>query len=85
MEAHPGKAKDHGGQRTLEPRGSSQLLGWPEFGLGLREDVDDPEMVDVIHWRGDRIGGRGWPTKMHYGSPWPWVDATPGRNGEGNG
>jgi replicative DNA helicase len=58
MEAHAGKAKDHHGDRSLEPRGSSQLLGWPEFGLGLRQDEDDPKRVDVVRWRGDREDDR---------------------------
>lgn len=77
MEAHAGKAKDHAGDRNLEPRGSSQLLGWPEFGFGLRQNRDDPFSVDVVRWRGDREANREWPTVLHRGTPWPWVDGSP--------
>ncbi|MBK0297059.1 hypothetical protein IAE22_34985, partial [Bacillus sp. S34] len=38
IEAHAGHAVGHGGERDLRPRGSAALLGWPEFGLGLRQD-----------------------------------------------
>ena len=74
MEAHAGKAKDHVGDRNLEPRGSSQLLGWPEFGFGLRANRDDPAAVDVVRWRGDREANRMWPTRMVRGLNWPWHD-----------
>jgi hypothetical protein len=78
MEAHAGKAKDHLGDRNLEPRGSSQLLGWPEFGFGLRVNRDDPAAVDVVRWRGDREANRMWPTRLLRGNVWPWVDGSPG-------
>jgi len=71
MEAHAGKATDGGGNRNLAPRGSSALLGWPEFGLGIRPDADYPNFVDVTRWRGDR-DERGFPAKMMRGTRWPW-------------
>lgn len=76
MEAHAGKATDPGGNRNLAPRGSSALLGWPEFGLGLRPSEDIPGLVDIIRWRGDR-DERDFPTSMTRGGPlWPWSPAS---------
>ncbi len=66
MEAHAGHGKSLGGERDLRPRGSSALLGWPEFGLGLRPIEDDPGMVAVVHWRGDR-DERDWPKHLRRG------------------
>lgn len=76
MEAHAGHALGAGGERDLRPRGSSALLGWPEFGLGLRP-MRDPDglftdSVALARWRGDR-DARSWPTHLRRGSDWPWV------------
>lgn len=76
MEAHAGHALGAGGERDLRPRGSSALLGWPEFGLGLRP-VKDPdglmtETVALARWRGDR-DARSWPAHLRRGTDWPWV------------
>lgn len=72
MEAHAGHALGAGGERDLRPRGSSALLGWPEFGMGLRPVTDDPDMVSVVRWRGDR-DSRDWPRHMRRGGDWPWT------------
>lgn len=72
MEAHAGHAVGYSGERDLRPRGSSALLGWPEFGFGLRPVPDDPDMVSVVRWRGDR-DQRDWPRHMRRGGEWPWV------------
>lgn len=61
IEAHAGHAIGHGGQRNLRPRGSSALLGWPEFGYGMR-DIGGG-FVDVVPWRGDR-DERFWPSRV---------------------
>ncbi|WIB25411.1 AAA family ATPase [Curtobacterium sp. MCSS17_015] len=76
MEAHAGHGKSLGGERDLRPRGSSALLGWPEFGLGLRPIEDDDSMVAVVRWRGDR-DERHWPKHLRRGSPgeMPWMPA----------
>lgn len=76
MEAHAGHGKALGGERDLRPRGSSALLGWPEFGLGLRPIEDDDTMVAVVHWRGDR-DERHWPKHLRRGVPgeMPWMPA----------
>lgn len=63
MEAHAGKGTEAGGDRDLRPRGSSALLGWPEFGFGIRPDPDDAQVSHVIRWRGDR-DERDWPKHL---------------------
>ena len=72
MEAHAGKGLGEGGSRDLRPRGSAALLGWPEFGLGLRPDPNVKGTVDVGRWRGDR-DERAWPTRLMRAQSWPWV------------
>lgn len=71
MEAHAGHSVGASGYRDLRPRGSSALLGWPEFGLGLRPSADAEGVVDVVRWRGDR-DVREWPKSMYRGNNWPW-------------
>jgi hypothetical protein len=74
MEAHAGKSTGTSGERDLRPRGSAALLGWPEFGFGLRPDPDnvgDGHVVAVSRWRGDR-DERDWPRRMERGTSWPW-------------
>lgn len=76
MEAHAGHAQKVGGGRDLRPRGSSALLGWPEFGFGLQPTDDDPDLFAVSRWRGDRES-RSWPNYLRRGSTneWPWEAA----------
>lgn len=80
MEAHAGKALGGDGERNMSPRGSSALLGWPEFGLGLAWDTtmlqpgDKPSIVNVKRWRGDREDDRAIPHQMRRGGEWPWTD-----------
>ncbi|WP_213816198.1 AAA family ATPase [Glaciihabitans sp. dw_435] len=71
MEAHAGKSTGGDGERELRPRGSSALLGWPEFGMGLRV-TDASGMVQVVKWRGDR-DVRDFPRYMQRGGAWPWM------------
>lgn len=71
MEAHAGHSIGASGYRDLRPRGSSALLGWPEFGLGLRPSTESEGVVDVVRWRGDR-DVREWPKQMYRGQLWPW-------------
>ena len=73
MEAHAGHALGRGGERDYRPRGSSALMGWPEFGFGLAPDADVPSLVKVIRWRGDR-DERNWPLSMRRGGTLPWTD-----------
>lgn len=74
IEVHAGLDKDSSGERGLRPRGSSTLLGWPEFGLGLRRDkVRDGAVptYSLQRWRGDR-DRREWPRRLVHGQQWPW-------------
>lgn len=77
MEAHAGKGKAQGGERDLSPRGSSALLGWPEFGYGLRRSSNDPDMAMIVPWRGDREQ-RPWPRLLRRGvdGEYPWMSAS---------
>lgn len=73
MEAHAGHALGAGGERDLRPRGSAALMGWPEFGMGIRAHREDPEQTfNVVRWRGDR-DERSWPHMMRRGGDWPWT------------
>lgn len=81
MEAHAGHAKGIGGERDLRPRGSSALLGWPEFGFGLapaNSDDMDPDMFRMYRWRGERERRTGWPHMVRRGmkGEMPWMDAS---------
>ncbi|WP_152353301.1 AAA family ATPase [Brachybacterium subflavum] len=82
MEAHAGHGQSAQGQRDLRPRGSSALLGWPEFGMGLRLDTDHPpyqanpgdfrtRKVELVRWRGDR-DQRSWPSSLYASGTYPW-------------
>lgn len=79
IEAHAGHAIGAGGQRDVRPRGSSALLGWPEFGYGIRKDLTEgsgPDVFDLVAWRGAREE-RDWPTQLRRGDwkrgDWPWL------------
>ncbi len=75
VEAHSGHSKGASGKRDVRPRGSSALLGWPEFGYGLRphSDRDRPGAAEVVPWRGDR-DVRSWPKELGRGGAYPWTD-----------
>lgn len=79
IEAHAGKSTEGvGGRRSFAPRGSSALLGWPEYGYGLapRNEWDNPNEVEVDFkpWRGQREE-RQWPHALarSTGRGWPWM------------
>ena len=79
IEAHAGHAIGVGGQRDVRPRGSSALLGWPEFGYGIRKDLTEtagPDVFDLVAWRGAREE-RDWPVQLRRGDwkrgDWPWL------------
>lgn len=71
MEAHAGHTPGDRGQRNLRPRGSSSLLGWPEFGYGMRS-IGTEGYADLIPWRGDREE-REWPQRLRKGEGFRWV------------
>lgn len=64
LEAHSGHAIGKGGGRDMRPRGSSALLGWPEFGYGLRDlGARGGRYCEFIAWRGNR-SERDWPRAL---------------------
>lgn len=76
IEAHAGHG--HAGQteRDMRPRGSSALMGWPEFGLGLRPDRNGKSSNEfqLVRWRGHRDASRKWPSRIARGiGEWPWT------------
>lgn len=77
IEAHAGHSKDGEagrGARALRPRGSSSLLGWPEFGLGLRGLPNG--IADLEPWRGGREQ-RDWPTRLRRSPGNRWTETEP--------
>ena len=72
IEAHAGHALGQGGERDLRPRGSAALMGWPEFGLGLRLPKPGSSTYEITRWRGDR-DRRDFPTGLVKGGDWPWT------------
>lgn len=75
IEAHAGKSVvENGGGRNMAPRGSSALLGWPEFGYGMRRvDAASTHYCDLVPWRGAR-DERAWPGRMKRGSHMTWEE-----------
>lgn len=73
MEAHAGHGKSSSGSRDLRPRGSSALLGWPEFGYGLDPHESDKTLMWWQAWRGGREF-RHWPKMFRrgYDGELPW-------------
>lgn len=84
LEAHAGHATTGAGgagKRDLRPRGSSALMGWPEFGYGIRmseapHSRGGGRRVEMVSWRGDR-DEREWPEELESGGTWPWSEAPP--------
>lgn len=72
MEAHAGKSNNLDGDRDLRPRGSAALLGWPEFGFGLKPVPNEPNKIHLTRWRGDR-DNRTWPKVLVKGGQWPFM------------
>jgi hypothetical protein len=71
IEAHAGHSQGATGSRNMRPRGSSALMGWPEFGYGLASDKDSPGKYVLKRWRGDR-DERMWPNHLERGRALPW-------------
>lgn len=72
IEAHAGKSVTDAG-RIMAPRGSSAMLGWPEFGYGMRKLADSPALdyCDLTAWRGAR-DERQWPQRLKRGAHMTW-------------
>ncbi|WP_394621259.1 AAA family ATPase [Lentzea sp. JNUCC 0626] len=82
IEAHVGHGGELTGGRKLRPTGSSLLLRWPEFGLGLRAhreaaNREHPDLVEFVSWRGGREV-RDFPTLLgHSTRELPWTPRDP--------
>jgi hypothetical protein len=63
MEHHAAKGKA-GERRDLSPMGSQRWMAWPEVGISLYKDQDDPTMMHVKRYRGDRLTGVDWPDRI---------------------
>lgn len=63
MEHHAAKGKQGEG-RDLSPMGSQRWMAWPEIGISLYKDKQDPTIFDVKRFRGDRLSGVLWPDKI---------------------
>jgi replicative DNA helicase len=78
MEHHAPSAQDGGGERVLNPFGSTVWRRWPDVGIGLKYEIGD----DGIHrfkvrpFRGYR-GSHLFPPEFHRSDSradtWPWV------------
>ena len=77
VEAHAGHTNEDRGKqkvRSLRPRGASALMGWPEFGLGLRGLGGG--LADLEPFRGGREQ-RGWPGRVKRAPGNRWVETSP--------
>jgi hypothetical protein len=79
-EAHAGHG-EWGKNRSTRPAGSSLYMRWPEFGMGLKPEDEQPDPntvteMQLVAWRGAR-DEREWPRKLSRGpagaDSWPWV------------
>lgn len=78
IEAHAGHGEGANG-RSVRPTGSSLLMRWPEFGIGITPcgttATGGPNStVELKHWRGQR-DQRDWPKYLTHGDPhqeFPW-------------
>lgn len=76
METHAPHGSSMSSHRDLRPFGSSVWLRWPEFGIGIAEDPENPSESNVVHWRGPR-DERDWPQKLTRGGAFPWAGYYP--------
>lgn len=63
MEHHAAKGKS-GEKRDLTPMGSQRWMAWPEIGISLYKDQNDPTTMHVKRYRGDRLTGVAWPDRI---------------------
>jgi replicative DNA helicase len=57
-------AKGHQGQRELTPFGSQRWMSWPDAGKSLYPDKEDPTVLRVGVFRGDRLDDVLWPDEI---------------------
>jgi replicative DNA helicase len=63
LEHHAPKGQA-GQKRDMTPFGSQRWLAWPEVGVSLYADKNDPRVVQVRRFRGDRLGNVSWPDQI---------------------
>lgn len=75
VEGHAGHGDQRSQHRDLRPIGSSMLLRWPEFGLGLAKPDKYGDPFQITRWRGDR-DERHWPklltSQLFHPQTFPW-------------
>jgi hypothetical protein len=69
MEHHAAKGKA-GEKRDLSPMGSQRWMAWPEIGISLYKDTQDPTTLHVKRYRGDRLQGVSWPDRLVRDRTW---------------
>jgi len=69
MEHHAAKGKQ-GERRDLSPMGSQRWMAWPEIGISLYKDTQDPTVMHVKRYRGDRLQGVNWPDRLVRDRTW---------------
>lgn len=69
MEHHAAKGKS-GEKRDLSPMGSQRWMAWPEIGISLYKDPNDPTIMHVKRYRGDRLTGVDWPDRILRDKTW---------------
>lgn len=63
-------AKGHQGQRELTPFGSQRWMSWPDAGKSLTPDKEDPTILRVSTFRGDRMDSILWPDSIVRDRDW---------------
>jgi hypothetical protein len=69
LEHHAAKGRA-GEKRDLTPMGSQRWMAWPEIGISLYKDSEDPTVLNVQRYRGDRLTGVDWPTTIVRDKTW---------------
>lgn len=64
--------QDSGGFRNMRPYGSSLWLRWPEIGIAMKEVPNQPGVMELDRWRGDRLRN-AWPDQIAHNEVWPWA------------
>ncbi len=83
IEHHAGN-EDGSGTRKMRPFGSSYWRRWPEIGMGMTLDNDNPSAVNFECWRPPRFPMK-WPEKLVRGNIFPFSMADPDKMLQING
>ena len=63
LEHHAAKGQS-GQSREMNPMGSQRWMAWPEIGIGLYPEKNDPRRINVRRFRGDRLANVEWPDRI---------------------